>query len=136
MCERLKIGVTPATVTTSIRGGPRTAATSNLELFVIIVSGWKPLTIITKSSILEVATVLDPPLTFEISIGNKVCRFIHLYRSPSQTQDEFQTFKSNLKLNLGALLCGNPFFTVMIGDFTTNFEGSELDFLTPHFGLP
>ena len=99
MCERLKIGVTPATVTTSIRGGPRTAATSNLELFVIIVSGWKPLTIITKSSILEVATVLDPPLTFEISIGNKVCRFIHLYRSPSQTQDEFQTFKSNLKKN-------------------------------------
>ena len=27
--------------------------------------------------------------TFEISIGNQVCRFIHLYRSPSQTQEEF-----------------------------------------------
>ena len=33
-----------------------------MEHFVIIVSGWKPLTIITKSSILDVAAVLDPPL--------------------------------------------------------------------------
>ena len=47
------------------RGGSRTAATSKMEHFVIIVNGWKPLTIITKSSILDVATVLDPPLTFE-----------------------------------------------------------------------
>ena len=28
----------------------------------IIVNDWKPLTIITKSSILDVAAVLDPPL--------------------------------------------------------------------------
>ena len=28
----------------------------------IIVYGWKPLTIITKRSILDVAAVLDPPL--------------------------------------------------------------------------
>ena len=33
-----------------------------MELFVIIVNDWKPLTIITKSSILDVADVLDPPL--------------------------------------------------------------------------
>ena len=89
---------------------------------------------------------LSQCITLEISIGNKVCHFIHLYRSPSETQDEFQTFKSNLKLNLDALLCGNPFLTVMIGDFNakskdwcsidiTSFEGSELDFLTSQFGL-
>ena len=30
----------------------------------IIVNDWKPLTIITKSSILDVAVVLDPPLQF------------------------------------------------------------------------
>ena len=45
-----------------IRGGSRTAATSKMEHFVIIVNGWKPLTIITKSSIFDVAAVLDPPL--------------------------------------------------------------------------
>ena len=44
------------------RGGSRTAATSKMEHFVIIVNGWKPFTIITKSSILDVAAFLDPPL--------------------------------------------------------------------------
>ena len=44
------------------RGRSRTAATSKVELFVIIVNGWKPLTVITKSSTLDVATALDPPL--------------------------------------------------------------------------
>ena len=44
------------------RGGSRTPATSKMELFMIIVNGWKPLTIITKSSILDVAGVLDLPL--------------------------------------------------------------------------
>ena len=33
-----------------------------MERFVIIVNGWKPLTIITKRSILGVAAALDPPL--------------------------------------------------------------------------
>ena len=33
---------------------------------------------------------LSECITFEISIGNKVCCFIHLYRSPSQTQTNFK----------------------------------------------
>ena len=41
------------------RGGSRAAATSKMEIFVIIGHGWKPLTIITKCSILDVAAVLD-----------------------------------------------------------------------------
>ena len=44
------------------RGGSRAAATSKMECFAIIVNGWKPLTIITKPSILDVAAALDPPL--------------------------------------------------------------------------
>ena len=44
------------------RGGSRTAATSKMESFVIIVNGFQPLTIITKLTILYVAAVLDPPL--------------------------------------------------------------------------
>ena len=47
---------------TASRGGSRAAATSKMERFVIIVNGWKPLTIITKRSILDVAAALDPPL--------------------------------------------------------------------------
>ena len=44
------------------RGGSRTAAASKMEHFVIIVNDWKPLTIITKRSILNVGADLDPPL--------------------------------------------------------------------------
>ena len=45
------------------RGGSRTAATSKMERFVIIVNGFQPLTIITKPSILDAAAVLDRPLS-------------------------------------------------------------------------
>ena len=47
---------------TGVRDGSRAAATSKMERFVIIVSGWKPLTIITKCSLLDYAAALDPPL--------------------------------------------------------------------------
>ena len=43
------------------RGGSRAAATSKMERFVIIVNGFQQLTIITKRSILDDATALDPP---------------------------------------------------------------------------
>ena len=45
-----------------IRGGSRTAARFKMENFVKTGNGWKPLTIITKCSILDVGAVLDPPL--------------------------------------------------------------------------
>ena len=51
-----------------LRGGSRTAAASKMELFVIIVNSWKPLTIITKRSVLDIAAVLDPPLLLLILI--------------------------------------------------------------------
>ena len=41
--------------------GSRTVVTSKMELFVIIVNGFQPLTIITNRSILDVAAGLDPP---------------------------------------------------------------------------
>ena len=44
------------------RNGYRAAATSQMESFVIIVNGWKPLTIITKHTILDVVVALDPSL--------------------------------------------------------------------------
>ena len=52
----------------SIRGGSRAAATSKMGRFVIIVNGWKSLTIITKRSILDVAAALDPPLSIIVCL--------------------------------------------------------------------
>ena len=45
-----------------ISGGSRADATTKMDRFVIIVNGFQPLTIIAKSSILDVAAALDPPL--------------------------------------------------------------------------
>ena len=59
---------------TNVRGGSKTAATSKMERFVIIVNGLKSLTIITKCSILDVAAVLDPPLN--VTTKNKMTLLI------------------------------------------------------------
>ena len=64
-------------LTSPIGGGSRTAATFKMELFVIMVNGFQPLTIITKSSILDVAAVLDPslPIVFPFQW---ICRIIFI----------------------------------------------------------
>ena len=49
------------------RGASSTAATSKVELFVIIVNGFQPLTIITKSPTLDVPAALDPPLVSSLN---------------------------------------------------------------------
>ena len=79
-------------------------------------------------------------------ISNKLCNFISLYRSPSQSSDEFENFVYNLDLTLEALTQNNPFLTVIIGDFNAKFnkwcstdkttpEGAKLDNLTSQYGL-
>ena len=55
------------------RDGFWTAATSKMERFVIKVNGSKPLTIITKRSILDVAAALDPPLEKSVALLESVC---------------------------------------------------------------
>ena len=67
------LGSTPNQTNQTIlifRGGSRTAATSKVELFVIIVNGFQPLTIISNSSTLDAAAVLDPPLNIICNLGN------------------------------------------------------------------
>ena len=64
------------------RGGSRTATTSKMEHFVVIGNGWKPLIIIKKRSILDVAAFLDPPLITKVRynrtlvLSTKVPKFI------------------------------------------------------------
>ena len=49
---------------------------SKMERFVIIINGWKSLTILTKCSILDVATTLDLPLLWRV-----VCPPISIFDS-------------------------------------------------------
>ena len=60
---------------------------------------------------------LSECINFEIMIGNKVCNFITIYRSPSQNQDDFQAFIDNSEMKLETLAQRNPFLMVVIGDF-------------------
>ena len=67
---------------------------------------------------------LNECINFEIIIGGKMCNFLYLYRSPSQTRDIFETFTDNVELTLDTLTNKNPFLIVVIGDFnakTTNW---------------
>ena len=79
-------------------------------------------------------------------IGNKICNFITLYRSPSQNQNYFQAFIENLEMNLETLGEKKPFLMVVIGDFnakskhlfsqdSTDFEGIAIENVTSQFGL-
>ena len=49
-----------------------------------------------------------------------MCNFLCLYRSLSQTRDNFETFADNLELTLDTLTNSNPFLNVVTGDFNAN----------------
>ena len=89
---------------------------------------------------------LQESISFELRIGGKCCRFGCLYRSPSQTQDEFETFLKNFELTLDKIHENNPFMTIVLGDFNVksnnwckseiaSLEGSKIDTIVNSYGL-
>ena len=74
------------------------------------------------------------------------CNVISLYRSPSQSKDEFESFADNLELNLDSIAFKNPYLIVVLGDFNaqtkgwypfgkTTYEDTRIDRVTFQFGL-
>ena len=57
---------------------------------------------------------LQECINFEMKIGDKLCHFVALYRSPSQSQDECEKFAKNLELNLDTISANNLFLTVFL----------------------
>ena len=55
-------------------------------------------------------------LIFELKISDKISNFVVLYRSPSQSQDEFETFSGNFEMNLEILLQKTLLLITTIGD--------------------
>ena len=83
---------------------------------------------------------------FELRIGGKCCKFSCLYRSPSQTQHEFETFLKKFELTLDKIHENSPFMTAVLGDFNaksnswckadiTSLECSKIDTTTSSYGL-
>ena len=65
---------------------------------------------------------LQEPISFELRIGGKCCKFSYFYRSPSQTQDEFETFLKNFELTQDKIHENNSFMTIVLGDFNAKSD--------------
>ena len=58
---------------------------------------------------------LNECLTLELKVADKICNSLVLYRSPSQSQCEFETFSNNFEMTLDILAQKNPFLITTIG---------------------
>ena len=56
-------------------------------------------------------------LNFKLQIGDKIYNFEVLYRSPSHSHDDFETFADNSEMTLKILTQKNDFLITTIGDF-------------------
>ena len=85
-------------------------------------------------------------LQFNPSVYEKQCNITLIYRSPSQSSEEFDTFLSNFRLLLDYITNSNPFVSIIIGDFNarsnnwcssdkTTYEGKKLELLTSQCGF-
>ena len=85
-------------------------------------------------------------IVFELKIGNKFCKIVSLYRSLSQSRDEFETFTVNLELTLNKIFETKPFLVTVPGDFNaklsqwykndkTSIVGSKIANLTSQCGI-
>ena len=81
---------------------------------------------------------LQECISFEIKIREKCCKFICLYRSAIQTNNEFEFFLKTFELILDKVHEENLFMISLLGDFnqksnnwcknyTTLHEGSVID---------
>ena len=89
---------------------------------------------------------LQESILFELKIRVKCCNFSCLYRSPSETQDELETFLNYFELTLDKIHENNLFMTVVLGDFNaksnnwckadiTSLEGSKMGTIARSYGL-
>ena len=56
-------------------------------------------------------------LNFSLSVYGKQCNITLIYRSPSQSSEEFDTFLSNFEFLLDHITNLNPLVSIIIGDF-------------------
>ena len=67
-------------------------------------------------------------LNFGLGLYGKQFNVTLIYRSPSQSSEEFDTFLSNFELPLDCIANRNPFVSMIIGDFNTrsnNWRSSD-----------
>ena len=85
-------------------------------------------------------------IILEIQLNGKSLILCTLYRSPSQSSEEFDIFMQNFESDLGCIADKNPYLIVILGDFNakssnwcsndvTTQEGFQIDALTSYYNL-
>ena len=93
-----------------------------------------------------VVRLLEACVAFDLIISNKLCSFVALYRSPSQSQDDFATFSDNFEMTLDLVSKKNAFLLVVLCDFNAKLsqchdkhssasEGISVESITSQFGV-
>ena len=88
--------------------------------------------------LININFLLNESLTIELSIKNKLCVLVALYRSPNQSYNEFSSFITNLESTLQAITLRKPFLAMVLDDFNaknklwfdqnnTSYKGSILN---------
>ena len=76
-------------------------------------------------------------LFFKVSINNKRDYVVSMYRSPSQTSYDFNSFTTKFEKLIVNISSSNPHFIIMIVDIdakSTTAEDAQLDYLTSLYG--
>ena len=91
-------------------------------------------------------SLLSRKRSFELQVGSKICKFVSLYRSPSETSDGFEKFTDNFELTLDTPAESNSDLIVVLVDFNiksnnwyindkTTTEGAKIEFVTSQYGV-
>ena len=91
-------------------------------------------------------STLKECLVCELKIGKKRFFIVALYRSPSQSIEEFSNFKIKLEQTIININNNNPYISIFIGDFNArnanwwegdpdNYQGLDLEEIFTHYGL-
>ena len=61
-------------------------------------------------------SLLNECLVVDIAYEDKKCMIVSLYRSPSQTSEQFGSFLTNLENLIDTIFCSDPFLVFILGD--------------------
>ena len=70
---------------------------------------------------------LDECLVVEIFYENKNCIIVSLYRSPSQSSDEFESFVTNFENMIYTIFCNEPYLVLIMDDFNATLRTWRAD---------
>ena len=82
----------------------------------------------------DISSLLDECIVGEIRIQNKKCFITCIYRSPSQTSDEFDSFLFDYDQVCSSIASENPLMSFVIGDFNAKCTNWWSNGISNHCG--